>query len=156
MLCQCCNKPLEGRDQKKFCSLSCAAKVNSSGRDKKPKGRNCPICNAPLKSIRLKHCSRRCAAENQARTRRRFPELNRDLSNRIICREAWQRYKAKKIAQTPIYVDTKALQQIYANCPEGYEVDHKIPISKGGLHHPDNLQYLLRLENRRKSNKITT
>ena len=33
-----------------------------------------------------------------------------------------------------------------------HEVDHTIPISKGGLHHQDNLQVLTREENRRKSN----
>ena len=31
-----------------------------------------------------------------------------------------------------------------------YEVDHIIPICKGGLHHPDNLQVLTREENRQK------
>ena len=35
-----------------------------------------------------------------------------------------------------------------------YEVDHIIPISKGGLHHEDNLQYLTIAENRRKSDKL--
>lgn len=154
MFCLCCNTILKGRDQKRFCSTSCAAKINNLGRDKKPKGHNCPICNKALKSINLKHCSRTCAAESKARIRRRFPDLDRKLSDRVICREAWQRYKAKKVLQTPLNVDIKILQEIYLNCPEGYEVDHKIPISKGGLHHPDNLQYLLKSENRKKSNKL--
>jgi 5-methylcytosine-specific restriction endonuclease McrA len=35
-----------------------------------------------------------------------------------------------------------------------YEVDHIIPISKGGKHSLSNLQYLTKEENRRKSNKI--
>jgi 5-methylcytosine-specific restriction endonuclease McrA len=35
-----------------------------------------------------------------------------------------------------------------------YEVDHIIPISKGGLHHQNNLQVITRTENRSKGNKI--
>ena len=35
-----------------------------------------------------------------------------------------------------------------------HEVDHIIPISKQGLHHPDNLQVLTRIENRRKGAKL--
>lgn len=35
-----------------------------------------------------------------------------------------------------------------------HEVDHIIPISKQGLHHPDNLQVLTRTENRRKGANI--
>ena len=38
--------------------------------------------------------------------------------------------------------------------PEGYEVDHKMPISKGGLHYPSNLQHLPMPENRRKGAKL--
>ena len=61
---------------------------------------------------------------------------------------------AKRKNQTPNDVDIKSLQQFYANCPIGYEVDHIIPISKGGLHTLENLQYLTVTENRRKGNKI--
>ena len=73
---------------------------------------------------------------------------------RSIANEAWQRYHAKQKEQTPISEDIKALQEFYANCPNGYEVDHIIPISKGGLHSLSNLQYLPWLDNRRKSNKL--
>lgn len=68
--------------------------------------------------------------------------------------EAWARYMAKKKNQTPANADIPAMQQFYINCPKGYEVDHIIPISKGGLHSIENLQYLTITENRRKSNKI--
>ena len=36
----------------------------------------------------------------------------------------------------------KLLGEIYRHCPEGYHVDHILPLNKGGQHHPDNLQYL--------------
>lgn len=44
--------------------------------------------------------------------------------------------------------------KFYKNCPEGYEVDHIIPVSKGGKHRLSNMQYLTKEENRRKSNKL--
>lgn len=63
---------------------------------------------------------------------------------------------------TPPWVSKDALLEVYANCPNGYEVDHIIPI-KGvidgrpvcGLHVPWNLQYLTPTENRKKKNKIS-
>ena len=35
-----------------------------------------------------------------------------------------------------------------------HEVDHIIPISKGGKHHENNLQILTAIENRKKYNKL--
>lgn len=47
--------------------------------------------------------------------------------------------------------DEQALVRlIYANCPDGYEVDHIVPLSCGGMHVPANLQYLPRSVNRQK------
>ena len=64
------------------------------------------------------------------------------------------KYRASKMGQTPDDANKMWIDMIYEYRPEGYEVDHIIPLSKGGLHHEDNLQYLTKSENCRKGNRI--
>ena len=45
----------------------------------------------------------------------------------------------------------KRAREISANTGIPHDVDHIIPLSKGGLHHPSNLQILTRDENKRKA-----
>ena len=49
--------------------------------------------------------------------------------------------------------ERKAIIRLYQTCPLGYEVDHIVPVSRGGSHTLDNLQLLTREENVRKGNK---
>jgi uncharacterized Zn finger protein (UPF0148 family) len=72
-------------------------------------------------------------------------------------------YRRKDVKdRTPKWVDLKQVLEFYAKCPEGYEVDHIVPL-KGlidgrpvtGLHALHNLQYLTKAENRKKYNRIT-
>ncbi len=51
--------------------------------------------------------------------------------------------------------DRDLVARIYALCPAGYEVDHIVPLSKGGAHSPGNLQYMKAAENWRKSSRTT-
>jgi len=46
------------------------------------------------------------------------------------------------------------IRQFYIFCEKGYEVDHVIPLSKGGKHRLSNLQYLTISENRFKASKL--
>lgn len=59
---------------------------------------------------------------------------------------------------TPKWVDKKVLKAVYDNKPEGYDVDHIIPLrakNVSGLHVPWNLQYLPEDINRNhKRNKV--
>lgn len=50
--------------------------------------------------------------------------------------------------------ELEAVRLFYVNCPPGFEVDHIIPISRGGSHHITNLQYLTKHENRTKRDKL--
>jgi hypothetical protein len=58
--------------------------------------------------------------------------------------------------RTPAWANLDAIKTIYANCPEGYHVDHVIPLQGklvSGLHVESNLQYLPASENAKKFNK---
>lgn len=153
MNCLHCQQPLISKDSKKFCSSSCSAKHNNAGRRRhsKPYSKSstvkpCRICGKESKNF---YCSVDCNPR-----RLKLTEEEKKKRSLALHNEAWHRYQAKKKNQTPLDVNIKELQEFYANCPIGYEVDHIIPISKGGLHCIDNLQYLTISENRKKSNKI--
>ncbi len=59
----------------------------------------------------------------------------------------------KKACEGLTYEEKILIGRFYKNCPNGYEVDHIIPISRGGKHILSNLQYLTKEENKRKSYK---
>lgn len=66
-------------------------------------------------------------------------------------------YRARKSKACPNWVNLKQLAKIYADRPDGMEVDHIVPIAGklvSGLHVPWNLQYLSREDNAMKSNKF--
>jgi 5-methylcytosine-specific restriction endonuclease McrA len=50
--------------------------------------------------------------------------------------------------------EKRKIKTFYRKCPEGYVVDHIIPLAKGGLHRIENLQYLTFMENALKATKI--
>ncbi len=63
--------------------------------------------------------------------------------------------------QLPVDADLDIIKSIYEECRRlsvetgvPHEVDHIIPIAKGGLHHQDNLQILTMSENRKKGSNI--
>jgi len=126
----------------KFCSRSCSATYNNLLAPKRTKvyKNTCKTCGTPTNN---KHwCNMACRPSPS------YKEF------RSTANERWARYIAKRNNQTPVNEDIKALQEFYKTCPDGFEVDHIIPISKGGLHTLSNLQYLTPTENKQKSNKL--
>ncbi len=79
-----------------------------------------------------------------------FLENTRDYQ-----REYQRTRKALKLDRVPSWADLDKIKQIYAECPEGYHVDHIVPLQGilvSGLHVENNLQYLTAEENIKKSN----
>jgi len=59
--------------------------------------------------------------------------------------------------QCPIWANKEKIKDMYMNKPEGYHVDHIIPLRGklvSGLHIESNLQYLTLIENSSKNNKF--
>jgi len=50
--------------------------------------------------------------------------------------------------------EMRLIKYFYRNCPKGYEVDHIVPLSKGGTHTLSNLQYLRPDQNRKKADSM--
>ena len=91
-------------------------------------------------------CSHKCSSDH-----RYLGQLHkRRMLNAVA---ATRRANMKKASIELNEEEKSRIMKMYLECPTGYEVDHIVPISKGGKHHPDNLQYLTVSENRKKSNK---
>ena len=95
----------------------------------------------------IKFCSHKCSSEKQFKGKHNRRELYRKHSK-------IRRDNMKKACIGINYEDKKLITEFYNKRPHGYEVDHIIPVSKGGKHCLSNLQYLLKKDNRRKHDKI--
>jgi len=67
------------------------------------------------------------------------------------------KYRTAKLTSIPSWADIRKIAKIYAECPDGYHVDHIIPLQGEfvcGLHVENNLQYLTAEDNIKKSNNF--
>ena len=90
--------------------------------------------------------------KTQSERFRRWQENNRD---KVRLKNANER--AARLLRIPSWADLEKIKEFYTNCPDGYHVDHIIPLRGklvSGLHVIDNLQYLLGSQNLSKGNKF--
>lgn len=147
--CKHCNVILpQTKRRNKFCTNSCSAIFNNTGKEKAIRYK-CSQCDKHI--IKGKYCSTGCASNSKRKYKSAEEAL---IARRQKIREVSANYRAQVKKQTPNNVDRQAIKKFYKECPSGYEVDHIIPISKGGLHTLENLQYLTITENRKKGSKI--
>ena len=67
------------------------------------------------------------------------------------------RKRASTLQRTPSWANLDKIKEIYRTCPEGYHVDHIVPLQGelvSWLHVEYNLQHLPASENIAKSNKF--
>ena len=127
---------------------------------------NCTACLADTDAMYMRaHRARNPgkAAEYQRNRRKEHPESVRNTARASKMRHRakytfWQNARrASQLQRTPSWADATLIEKIYAECPQGMEVDHIIPLqgrTVSGLHVPNNLQYLTPQQNQQKGNRI--
>ncbi len=150
--CTNCAKDLDyNKRHCKFCNHSCSASFTNRAKIKHGRHAEKPCLVCKKITTNEKYCSESCMGKSMIKYHNNEDRLN---AKRMLGREAYARYASRKKFQTPIDEDLNAIKKFYLNCPKGHEVDHIIPISKGGPHSLSNLQYLTSTENKRKSAKL--
>ena len=163
---RCKNGHLEHRDVNHGC-LGCKRekrrdyKKTPKGIEAKRRYRSTPAARA-AKVLRNKRRIERIKADpvlfeaHRAKKRDRDRRYKSTLPGKA-CQRRKSFFKEEKIRlATPEWCDKTSLSKFISNCPEGYHVDHIIPLRGKlvwGLNIPENLQYLPAQENISKSNK---
>lgn len=123
----------------------------------------CSICgiekpNTDFAVVKGKRHGKRClecaSIATQVYCKRKFEESPSAFRARRT-HEAGLR-RAEMAKRMPLWSDKMAIKTIYMNRPEGYHVDHIIPLfgkNVSGLHIASNLQYLPAMENMKKNCK---
>jgi hypothetical protein len=92
--------------------------------------------------------------KTQSERHRRWRQNNKDKTRLKSANE-----RAMRLQRIPLWANLSAIKEFYLNCPEGYHVDHIVPLrgkEVSGLHVLENLQYLSATENLSKGNKYTS
>jgi hypothetical protein len=100
--------------------------------------------------------SRAYYAENKERRQRYDKSYYKANKKQALAKATARRLKQKQAV--PAWANLTAIKEFYKNCPEGYHVDHIIPLqgeTVSGLHVLENLQYLPAEMNRQKWNKTS-
>ena len=171
LICGYCGEPFLGsKPNQKFCTKSCTM----SHRNKKMIGDKHPRWKGGISKAygldpdhlqeQRKRYHKKHGKKYSLRYRERRKENCRSWRqrNQGKCNAHGANYRARRLNQTPKDADKELVELKYKLCSQlnrgagwqAFNVDHTIPLTKGGLHHEDNLQILPAYINRIKSNKL--
>jgi len=105
---------------------------------------------------KYKVINRKYFQNSEVKEKNRARQLQFYNDNKYLCRSISSRCRAQRLKRVPSWSETELIKEFYAGCPDGYEVDHIIPLLGelvSGLHVISNLQYLPKSENRSKGNR---
>lgn len=124
---------------------------------KRQTSKKCLICDNKIVGSRYyvthrKYCSYNCAQIAS----RKSDEEKRAVANKIAAKRRALTKKAfdKDANQNKIEKIYLKARNLTVETGIKHEVDHIVPISKGGKHHENNLQILTQYDNRSKGNKL--
>lgn len=112
-------------------------------------------------SLGLASMCKECRAIEQQGNYKKYYDKHQEsyAKNYGKIRERQNRHKGERSLRIPAWSQKELIEQFYNNCPDGYHVDHIIPLkgdTVSGLHVIENLQYLTITDNLKKSNKYLT
>jgi hypothetical protein len=126
----------------------------------------CLTCNIekqnidfPVNKIGKRH-GRKCLSCTAESTRQYNEKIFNEQPEIFRAKKAYASSKRRAgiHCRIPKWANMKVIEQIYANRPKGYHVDHVIPLFGkfvSGLHVETNMQYLPEMENFKKNNKFS-
>jgi hypothetical protein len=136
--------------------------------------RYCRVCSeTKCTSLMVKSKAFKCGVDticlNCSRNRVKFwREANKDKkalsqkryvqNHRNTVNAKKRKYELTKRNRVPAWSDINKIKEFYNNCPEGFHVDHIVPLQGdlvSGFHVLENLQYLPAKDNLSKGNKWT-
>lgn len=137
------------------------AKAKAAGEKTYESGTPCKKCGTHEKYVSTYGCVKCVREEGLKKLNNK--ELMAPYRTKEKVNNKTYRYRASKHSQTPTLTkeENERILSIYRECDRlskttgvPHHVDHIYPISKGGLHHPDNLQILTAYENQSKGAKL--
>lgn len=102
---------------------------------------------------KCKACKRVQTRNCNSRNKEKYKEVRKEWLKANPWYSRFNNYWSVRGKDTRIDSERDAMAEFYKNCPIGCEVDHIKPLSKGGTHTLDNVQYLTILENKLKGDK---
>jgi hypothetical protein len=165
--CHCNKEYINNSNNSKYCSSSCKYKGYRTGNTYKERN------TIYVKSKNFKETQKKYRTSGKGQ--RKIKEIyTKYYPTYLIKSRIWRKTEkgkrssnyhcalryARKRDRTPKWLtkeDMDRIKEIYNNRPNGYEVDHIIPLCSknvSGLHIPENLQYLRAEINRTKNNKF--